>query len=151
MGLFDGFAQAVAQTVAATLTDEQKARATALILSHTAMPDADSLDRIRLARFIITGSEDPPPLETTIQAHVYPFESGDVTVLGPQIFASTPEPQFDTVINWRGMNFAEQVDQVDESHPDDPGPTAPDPEPDPLEPAPMAGTYWQGHRGGKPT
>lgn len=37
----------------------------------------------------------------------YPYEDGDVTVLGPQIFAGTGELG-ETVINWRGENYIPQ-------------------------------------------
>jgi hypothetical protein len=42
----------------------------------------------------------------------YPYPDGDVLVLGPEIFASTPVPKADTVISWRGENFAVQTAPV---------------------------------------
>lgn len=38
----------------------------------------------------------------------YPHKDGPVTVLGPEIFASTENPEPDTVISWRGENFTVQ-------------------------------------------
>jgi hypothetical protein len=38
----------------------------------------------------------------------YPHPSGDVTVLGPEIFASTEAPEPGTAVCWRGVNFIRQ-------------------------------------------
>jgi hypothetical protein len=38
----------------------------------------------------------------------YPHPSGDATVPGPEVFASTETPEPGTVICWRGVNFAPQ-------------------------------------------
>ncbi|MFJ6069098.1 hypothetical protein ACIQHU_39415 [Streptomyces tendae] len=43
----------------------------------------------------------------------YPYQDGDVTVLGPEIFASKD----DTVISWRGENYVRQS-TVGNSSPD---------------------------------
>lgn len=183
MSLWDGLAHATAQALAATLNEEQRQRGTALIVAKAAKPDSDASDLMIMANYVVTGFEIiPEPKDDP-----YPHASGDVTVLGPQIFASTPEPYDGTKINWRGMNFIQQVDEVDEgwhvefdgqrftqaqweaiqdycagtaaatttvqpsvtdTHPDDPGPSAPDLA-DLMEPAPMAGEHWRGHRGGQ--
>ena len=55
----------------------------------------------------------PEPSETSTEGargHTYPHQSGDHTVLGPQIFATTAEPTDDTLINWLGANFVRQQD-----------------------------------------
>jgi hypothetical protein len=163
MSLWDGLAHATAQALAATLTEEQRQRGTALIVAKSAKPDADASDLMIMANYVVTGFE----IISEPKDDPYPFPSGDQTVLGPEIFASTTGPVENTVINWRGENFVPQretprppssFDIVDLTvppvkHPDDPGPEEPSgelPEIDPAEPAPMAGTHWQGHRGGQP-
>lgn len=190
MSFMDTLLEMTAQALTASLTEEQRQRGVALMVAKSARPETDAIDQIQLANYLVTGSAVlPEPQEDP-----YPHASGDATVLGPQIFASTSEPRGNTVINWKGANFVPQPDPggytteiggqiltepqwealqpyiegrigaalvdagVVAEHPDDPGPTAPAeeieepsgdlPEIDPLtEPAPMAGTHWQGRRG----
>lgn len=44
----------------------------------------------------------------TDPAHQFPYRHGDTTVLGPEIFSSTPEPCPEAVISWKGENFTPQ-------------------------------------------
>lgn len=46
----------------------------------------------------------------------YPYPSGNETVLGPRIFANTPAPTKDTVINWVGVNFTPQAAHDEVKH-----------------------------------
>jgi hypothetical protein len=156
MSLWDGLAHATAQALADSLNEEQRQRGTALIVAKSAKPDADASDLMIMANYVVTGFEIiPEPKDDP-----YPHASGDVTVLGPQVFASTTGPAENTVINWRGENFVPQREPAEfvihdltkppEDHPDDPGPEEPSgglPDIDPAEPAPMAGAHWRGHRG----
>lgn len=156
MTLWDGLARVTAEALAATLNDEQRQRGTALIVAKAAKPDADASDLMIMANYVVTGTDAiPEPKDDP-----YPYPSGDVTVLGPEIFASTSAPAENSVISWRGENFVPQrepgtfviqdMTKPPEDHPDDPGPEPPSgelPEIDPAEPAPMAGAHWQGHRG----
>jgi len=57
----------------------------------------DVNDLIKLATWILDGSDEP----------LYPFASGDVVVLGPQVFASSEG----NVINWLGANYNKQEDE----------------------------------------
>jgi hypothetical protein len=41
------------------------------------------------------------------QVRAYPYDDGDVTVLGPQVFAATASDG-STVLNWQGENFVSQ-------------------------------------------
>jgi hypothetical protein len=156
MSLWDGLAHATAQALAATLSEEQRQRGTALIVAKAAKPDADASDLMIMANYVVTGFEIiPEPKDDP-----YPYPSGDQTVLGPQIFSSTTVPAENTVISWQGENFVPQrepaafviqdMTKPPEDHPDDPGPDEPSgelPDIDPTAPAPMAGTHWQGRRG----
>lgn len=159
MSLWDGLAHATAQALAATLTGEQRQRGTALIVAKAAKPDADATDLMILANFVVTGFEIiPEPKDDP-----YPHASGDFTMLGPEIFANESAPSPDTVISWKGENFVPQHAHQGEfvihdltvppvEHPDDPGPEEPSgelPGFDATQPAPMAGTHWQGKRGGQ--
>jgi hypothetical protein len=166
MGLWDGLAHATAQALAATLNEEQRQRGTALIVAKAAKPDADASDLMIMANYVVTGTDViPEPRDDP-----YPHTSGDILVLGPGIFTNTVMgPAENTVINWRGENFVPQRDAFphgppaeeeppdapvfEDEHPDDPGPPEPSgglPDIEPAEPAPMAGTHWQGRRGGQP-
>lgn len=112
--MMDQLVETIAKAVADTLPTDAKRRASALIIARSAMPDADVYDRIRLARYIDTGNEDPPPTIEMRSAdgqvrhfptQSYPHPSGDVTALGPGVIASTEDPTPETVISWRGQNF----------------------------------------------
>ena len=120
MSLVDTVTEKIAVIVSEKMADESKARVAALFCVRSAMPEADAVDRILLARFIITGRENIPE-------DSYPYNSGDITVLGPGIFASTDGPAADTVINWEGRNFVPQAEP---------------------EPAPSKGEKWTGHSPG---
>lgn len=155
MSLWDGLARATAEALAASLSVEQRQRGTALIVAKAAKPDADASDLMILANYVVTGFEIiPEPKDDP-----YPYPSGDVTVLGPQIFASTAGPDENSVISWRGENFVPQWDRqpAADEHPDDPGPVPPDPDDEDAvsgsfdTAAPMAGAHWQGRRGGNRT
>jgi len=58
MGLMDDLTQAVADRTAGMLPDAAKARVAALITVRGVMPDADVYDRVRLARYILTGNDE---------------------------------------------------------------------------------------------
>jgi hypothetical protein len=104
MGLLDSFTDALATDVSAALSEDAKARVAALFTTRAIAPDADVYDRCRLARYILTGTEDAPePREDP-----YPHASGAVTVLGPQLISTTSAPAENTVLNWRGENFVPQ-------------------------------------------
>ncbi len=62
----------------------------------------------------------------------FPHADGDVTVLGPQVIATTAEPQAGTVINWRGENFTARSD----------GPYS---LPENVHPATLAALEWFGY------
>jgi hypothetical protein len=181
MGLLADIQEGVSRAVLDRLSEDAKERLAALHAASGVWSEADVYDRIRLARFILTGSENesavqdevptlvtgPPAiieqirLEKRTQTEDYPFRSGDVLVLGPQIFSSTIDgPAENTVINWRGENFVPQRDQAPLT-----GVVGPDPafeaalkasqdrEPAPpedipeREPAPSSGQHWAGRRG----
>ena len=193
MDVIEDFSQQLAEHVAGKIDDAGQRRVAALISARSVMPDADVYDRIRLARYILTGSEEPPEVTEirnaageVVVAHVeeargydairreprepdtFPFPSGDVLVLGPEVFASTIHgPQRDTVINWSGVNFVPQdpgffsaVEREQERQEAMTGVVGPDPAFDPAdaktveegagerEPAPSAGRLWTGRRGG---
>lgn len=187
MGVVEDFSQQLAEHVVGKIGDAGQRRLSALVAARTVMPDADVYDRIRLARYILTGCEEEPAppdyedvknlagetvirLEKRTQDEDYPFASGDVLVLGPEIFASTEAPYDDgAVINWRGRNFVPQQESEAVT-----GVVGPDPEFGPVpdaedadmqamappqtveevagerEPAPSAGRLWAGRRGGRP-
>jgi hypothetical protein len=190
---FDSFSDKLAELTIGMLGTEASRRLSALHAARSAMEAADVYDRIRLARYILTGSEEPPEVTEirnaageVVVAHVeeargydairreprepasFPFPSGDVLVLGPEVFASTPDgPQRDTVINWAGVNFVPQdpgffsaVEREQERQEAMTGVVGPDPAFDPAdaktveevagerEPAPSAGRLWTGRRGG---
>lgn len=141
--LDDLFSQALANFMQ-RLSDEAVSRVAALAAVRGVTPaETDAIDRTRLAHFILTGSGEFPSQEEMQRLEVrtmsgeaipllpkaYPYESGDVLVLGPEIFASTTAPAENTVISWQGMNFIPQRDQP--------------------EPAPAAGEHWRGLRGGR--
>jgi hypothetical protein len=167
MSLFDQVTENLAALVADKMSDAAQQRVSALLCVRTVMPDADVYDRIRLANYILTGSDEIETegdqveietfdgekirLEKRTQTEDYPFESGDVLVLGPEIFANTPGgPDEDTVINWRGVNFAPQNEVTAAVLPPGAmtGVVGPDPAFDQArEPAPSAGTRWAGRRG----
>jgi hypothetical protein len=142
MSLFDQVTENLAALVADKMSDAAQQRVSALLCVRTVMPDADVYDRIRLANYILTGSDE---IETEGD------QSGDVLVLGPEIFANTPGgPDEDTVINWRGVNFAPQNEVTAAVLPPGAmtGVVGPDPAFDQArEPAPSAGTRWAGRRG----
>jgi hypothetical protein len=104
MGLIEDFTDVLAREVAGALDEDAKARIAALFSVRSVMPNADVFDRIRLARYIVTGNDEPPEP----QENPYPHASGDVTVLGPGIFANTTAPAENTVLNWQGGNFVPQ-------------------------------------------
>lgn len=176
MGLMDGLVQSLASQLAGQLSEEAKTRVAGLMAARSTMVASDVYDHIRLARFILTGHEDEPEREMievrtvgggTIQypaQPTYPYESGDVLVLGPEIFSSTTGgPAENTVISWQGENFVPQRDPEPLT-----GVVGPDPEFGPVpeqtdsvaettqtvedvadgsEPAPSAGANWVGRRG----
>jgi hypothetical protein len=195
MDAFQEFSGQLAGHVAGKIGDEGQRRLSALVAARTVMPDTDVYDRIRLARYILTGSEEPPEVTEirnavgeVVVAHVeerqgydairrepresasFPFPSGDMLVLGPEVFASTPDgPQRDTVINWAGVNFVPQDSTIFSMTQEDreraeqqamTGVVGPDPEFEAAlaaeetpvdttrEPAPSAGKRWAGRRGG---
>jgi hypothetical protein len=195
MDVLQEFSGQLAGHVAGKIGDEGQRRLSALVAARTVMPDTDVYDRIRLARYILTGSEEPPEVTEirnaageVVVAHVeerqgydairreprepasFPFPSGDVLVLGPEVFASTPDgPQRDTVINWAGVNFVPQDSTIFSMTQEDreraeqqamTGVVGPDPEFEAAlaaeetsvdttrEPAPSAGKRWAGRRGG---
>lgn len=142
MGMIADIQRGVAELVVGQLDDAARRRLAALHAAVGVKPDDDVYDRIRMARYILTGSEDAPPVteirnaagevlavypdgeqgydairrERPTQNEDYPFASGDVLVLGPEIFAGFEEgnpnlPRPDApgvVINWRGVNFVRQ-------------------------------------------
>lgn len=160
----------LAEHVVVKLGEDGQRRLAALHAAVGVSPGDDVYDRIRMARYILTGSEEPPQVDeirnasgevvATIvqeqegydairrdrptQKEDYPFASGDVLVLGPEIFAGVEEdnpnlPRPDApgvVINWRGVNFVpQQVDVTEESEgaltgvvPPKPDLVGPDPE-----------------------
>jgi hypothetical protein len=143
-GLMDSLVDSVSSQVVGTLPEEAKQRVAALLTTRAVMPDADATDRILLARYVLTGQELP-------QEDPYPYVSGDVTTLGPQIFASTTYPAENTVINWQGENFVPQRDAfphgpLPEGEPGDPDLAYP-PDLSGAEPAASEGPGWQGHHG----
>lgn len=159
MGAFETFNENLANIVVGAIGPEGQQRLAALISARSAMPNSDVYDRIRLARYVLTGSENEPALpeveevknvaggtvvrmEKRTQTEDYPFPSGEVMVLGPEIFASSPAPYDEgVVINWRGRNFVPKQELA-----------GPDPAFEEAvaerEPAPSAGEHWQGRRGG---
>lgn len=144
VSFMDNLVDSVSAQVAGVLPVEARERVSALLTTRAVMPEADAIDRITLARYIVTGSE--VPLEDP-----YPYASGDVTVLGPGIFASTTGPAENTVISWRGENFIPQRDAFPhgpppEGEPDDPGLAYP-PDLSGAEHAASEGEGWKGHHG----
>lgn len=152
MSLTDSITERLSAIVAGKLDDAAHQRMAALFSVRGLMPEADVFDRVRLARYILTGREDEPEREMvevktmsgeTIAAYPeqpdYPHTAGGVEVLGPGIFANTDAPAGDTVINWQGVNFVRQPDPDAEIAPGLPTLTA--------EPAPTSGEGWAGHRG----
>jgi len=93
------------------LDDVQRARIFALTVARPLLtgqglasrtpPAVDDL--IRLAQWLIDG-------EVT---DLYPFLSGDVTVLGPEIFSANDT----SVISWKGRNYVPEEDE--DGHDDD--------------------------------
>lgn len=184
VNVFEQFNEVMATRVVGRLGEAGQARLAALYAARSAMPDSDVYDRIRLARYILTGSEgEPAPpdyenvtnmagetvirMEKRTQTEDYPFTSGDVLVLGPEIFASTQNgPQRDTLISWAGVNFVPQdpgfFSAVQREQEAMAGVVGPDPEFEAAlaaeetpvdtarEPAPSAGTRWAGRRGKQP-
>lgn len=180
--ILEAFGEQMAVQVVGKLGEAGQARLAALHAANSAMSNADVYDRVRLARYILTGSEtqsSPPDvedvknlagetvirLEKRAQTEDYPFTSGDVLVLGPQIFASTPAPTQHTVINWQGINFVPQdpgffaAQERERAKTEVVGPDpafgpADEEEDDEVnrdrEPAPSAGTRWAGRRGRQP-
>lgn len=178
MGLLEDITTALSSQVAGALPQAAKERAAALFASRAAMAEADVYDRIRLARYVLTGSEEPPetvrvqnllgetviehvvgqrPIEPEPEPKTYPYPSGDVLVLGPEVFAGVPSGSpmrprpdaEDVVINWGGQNFVPQPQPLT-------GVVGPDPEFEKAladedtevdterEPAPSAGDHWRG-------
>lgn len=176
---FDSFNDKLADLVVGMLGKEASQRLAALHAARSAMPDADVYDRIRLARYILTGNEEAPAppdyedvqnmagetvirMEKRTQTEDYPFQSGNVLVLGPEIFVGEDD-NGDDVICWQGVNFVRQQPQEALTGVVGPDPAfeealkaAQDQEPAPpedipeREPAPSAGTHWRGLRGGRP-
>lgn len=58
--MFDRVAESLGNRVADTVGEAGRARISALLAVRSVMPEADVYDRIRLARYILTGSEDEP-------------------------------------------------------------------------------------------
>lgn len=114
-----------------TLPDQARQRVAAVIAARATMPDLDFSDTLMLARYILTASAEEPSRDNP-----YPHASGDVTVLGPEIFSSTTVPAENTVICWRGENFIPDR-PADTSMPDLSGAQA----------APSAGEGWKGRVG----
>jgi hypothetical protein len=158
--IFDRFHEALAQQVATMLTNDQAMRLAALHAARSAMPEAGVSERIALSQYILTGTEYEPAepddpevvirLEKRTQTEDYPFRSGDVLVLGPQIYSNTVDgPAENTVINWQGENFVPQrLSPLTGVVGPDPDFAAASAE---KEPAPSSGAGWRGRRGGAPT
>lgn len=172
MAAFDQFDKILADTVIAAIGPVGAARLAALNAARSTMPDADVYDRIRLARYILTGSEEAPEVERVMNSagetvavyvgdtseirHVerYPHPSGDTLVLGPEIFVGQNEDG-DDVICWQGVNFVRQSEPMTGVVGPDPAFGPADEEQDDeidreREPAPSAGTRWAGRRGRQP-
>jgi hypothetical protein len=142
--LLDEFAAELARQVAQSLDEAAKVRMSALFATRSVMPEADVYDRVRLARYIVTGNE-----ELTSQ------ESQGYTVeLGGETFT---QAQWDAVqVYCAGTNAAAEEDSEPDPGPDpDPaaltGVVGPDPEFEAVlegrEPAPSVGRGWLGRRG----
>lgn len=131
MGVMDDFIQSLAAQTANVLPQAAQLRLIAAYAAKAALPpNGDAVDQLRIANYIHTGSAEFPDQEELQRIEVrnmageastylvppkqYPHASGDITMLGPQIFASTTVPAENTVLNWQGMNFIPQVDKVDE-------------------------------------
>ena len=67
--------------------------------AHDAHSWSDVRDGAIFAYFCPGIGVEPPA------ARDYPRTSGDVTVLGPQVIASTSSPERGTVIAWQGVQF----------------------------------------------
>lgn len=158
MGVLTEFNEKLADLVGNMIGDEGKKRLSGLYAARSAKPDTDVYDQVRLARYILTGSEDPPEVtriqtadgrtvaEISAQEKAYPYPSGDVLVLGPEIFVSQNEDGND-VICWQGVNFVRQPEPLTGVVGPDPAFVA-EPEIDTSrEPAPSSGTGWLGRRG----
>lgn len=159
-GLLEEIARSLADATIGRLSEAAQGRLAALFSAKNVDPAGDVYDRIRMARYILTGSEDYRPesesvltaLEPPDEEKPYPHISGDCLVLGPEIFANADAP-YDpgAVICWRGRNFVPQGSGAGiEKHPDDPGvifPPEGTAEDESYEHAPMAGTHWRGRRG----
>lgn len=153
MGLTEDVTRGLVQATLKTLDQGAERRLAGLLVARHVMPEADVYDRIRLSRYILTGSEDEDSqteageqirLEHRTQTEDYPFRSGDVLVLGPQVYASTVGgPAENTVLNWRGENFVPQRETTAAV-------VGPDPEFEEAleqESAPSSGEGWRGRRG----
>jgi hypothetical protein len=166
MGVIADLQRGLAEHVVGLLDGDAKRRLAALHAASGVWTDADVYDRLRMARWILTGSEDEPAppdyaevttlggekirLEKRAQTEDYPFFSGDVLVLGPQIYASNDDPRPDTVISWRGVNFVPQPGFFSDESQGLTGVVGPDPEFEKAlerEPAPSEGQGWRGRRG----
>jgi hypothetical protein len=154
MGLLEKVTEELASQMVSALPQQAHARLGALLAARAARTDSDVYDQMKLANYLLYGTDEVEmtavtTMDGTVVAAIpteqerFPFSSGDVTVLGPQIFATTTVPAENTVINWRGENFVPQRDPVTAAV------VPPDVEED--EPAPSAGLGWRGRRGDRPS
>jgi len=135
---FEQFDKLLAESVIARLGEEGSKRLAALHAARSAMPDADVYDRIRLARYILTGFEDAPEMMTVRTADgsvhaVYAEPQDRVEGVMPG-----EEPQEDpqplTGVVGPDPAFEKLVEESEEQVPE-------------REPAPSEGTGWLGRRG----
>jgi hypothetical protein len=110
------------------LPEKAVQRIAALAAARGVMPDADVYDRIRLARYILTGFEDPPEVDTVMTA------SGEVV----GVFAREDRVEAVEDLGPLAPDPMDEVEADDEEDP--PWMTAP-------ETSPMAGAHWRGRRG----
>jgi hypothetical protein len=141
-GAFDAVAEVLTKQLLSRMSDEVTERVGLLLLAKTVvLPGGDCAQQSafeRVTDYLRTGRWAAEETEDS-----YPHASGDVTVLGPGVIASTTDPAENTVINWLGENFTPQR-----------APVGPDPallgvvDPRVLdrEPAPSSGEGWRGHR-----
>lgn len=82
-------------------TAQAAARAILAINNHHGKPTNEKIRRIAEA-----------DVKDIVMKQPYPYNEGDVNVLGPEIFASTDE----SVICWKGVNYIKQdrAEQMEE-------------------------------------
>lgn len=131
MGLMDDLVQSLANQMAGRLPEPAKNRVAGLLAARAATlgEQLDVYDRIRLARFILTGNEEPPEV---IAVHTASGETVAEYVSEQQPLTGVvgPDPEFEQLL-------------VDSAVPPD---ISEDPDAEP-EPAPSAGSHWRGIRG----